>query len=95
MNKKFEFIWGNVIYSILVVPSFIYFIVNDQNDQFAALFIAGLTLPWSFTLAFILGALNIDTSNKLAVRSFILLIFVILNQIIIWFFFKRSNFRSI
>ena len=45
MNKKFGSFLGNIVYSIIVIPSFIYFIINDSNDQFAALFIAALTFP--------------------------------------------------
>jgi hypothetical protein len=91
MNKKFGVFWGNIVYSIIVIPSFIYFIINDSNNQFAALFIAALAFPWSFILAFILGALGIDISSKLAIRSLMLLLFVLLNQIIIGYFFIRKR----
>ena len=94
MNKKFGSFWGNIVYSIIVIPSFIYFIINDSNDQFAALFIAALTFPWSFILAFILGALGIDISSELAIRSLMLLLFVALNQIIIGLYYIKKKAAS-
>lgn len=94
MKKKFGVFWGNIVYSAIVIPSFIYFILNDSNDQFAALFIAALTFPWSFILAFILGALGVDISSKLVIRSLMLLLFVALNQIIIIVFFYKKKAAS-
>jgi hypothetical protein len=91
MKGKFNFIWGNLIYSMVVIPSFFYFVFNDSNDKFASLFISALTLPWSFILAFILGALDINISSKLFLRNLILLSFVFLNQIIIWIFLKNKK----
>ena len=93
MNRKLGVFFGNVVYSIIVIPSFVYFLKNDSKDQFAALFIAALTFPWSFILALILGALGIDISSKLVIRSFILLLFVLLNQTIIYIFYKTKKER--
>ena len=93
MNRKLGVFFGNVVYSIIVIPSFVYFLTNDSRDQFAALFIAALTFPWSFILALILGALGIDISSKLVIRSFILLLFVLLNQTIIYIFYKTKKKR--
>ena len=91
MNRKFGVFLGNVVYSIIVIPSFIYFLANDSKDQFAALFIAALTFPWSFGLALILGALGIDIPSKLITRSLMFSLFVVVNQIIIFIFFKKKR----
>jgi hypothetical protein len=76
----------NLVYTILVIPSFFYFLAADSKDQFAAMFISTLTLPWSFILAICFSALEIEISNKLFDRSLLLLFFVFLNQIIIFLF---------
>jgi hypothetical protein len=92
--ERIRLYFGNLIYTIIVIPSFVYFIINDSNDQFAALFIAALTFPWSFFLALILGVLGLEIPS-LGMRSIILLLFVILNQLLIGvFFIKKKVFSS-
>jgi hypothetical protein len=90
MTKKLRLLLGNIIYTVLMIPSFSYFLIADSRDQFAALFIGILTLPWSLILLLSLGMLSmsgllkIDMPESLAARGFILLLFVVLNECIIY-----------
>lgn len=80
----------NAIYTILVIPSFVFFIMRDSTDQFAALFIGFFTFPWSLAMFLVLGFLNlsgvstVDLPNSLFTRGLILLLFVALNEILIY-----------
>jgi hypothetical protein len=93
MNKIIRLLLYNVVYSLFVIPSFYYFLAADSKDQFAALFIGALTIPWSFIFAIILSVLNIEISSKLFDRSLLMLLFVLLNQIII-FLFSLSRIKN-
>jgi hypothetical protein len=84
MHKTIKSLLGNLIYTTLVVPSFVFFLVADSKNQFAALFIGLFTWPWSLLVAMLLGAIGIDAPNSLLIRSLILFLFVVLNEIIIY-----------
>ena len=81
---------GNIVYTILVIPSFLYFATADSTDQFAALFLVVVASPWSLVGALCIGILNasglsrIDIPDSIYARGLILLSFVILNEFIIY-----------
>jgi hypothetical protein len=97
MPKKLRVLLANIIYTVLMVPSFAYFLFAASRDQFAAMFIGMLTFPWSTVLFLLLGMLNmsgllkIDMPESLAVRSSILFLFVLLNEYIIYKLATRQN----
>jgi hypothetical protein len=101
MSKKSRLLLGNTLYTALMIPSFIYFLIANSRDQWdlwlAALFIGALTFPWSIIVPLSLGALDmsgllkIDMPESLAVRSSILFLFVLLNEYIIYKLATRQN----
>ena len=94
MSKRSRLLLGNIVYTVLMIPSFIWFLIVSSRGQgdlwLAALFIGVLTFPWSLIVPLSLGALDmlgllkIDEPESLIARSLILLLFVVLNECIIY-----------
>jgi len=76
----------------LVMPAFIYLNIMEISNKFAAIYIAALTLPWSFLVGFVFSMFDISLGESTMVRNIVLIIFVIVNNYLIYrlrLMFKR------
>lgn len=85
------------LYALACIISYLFHISRPAADKFSAIFIAGLTMPWSLLVAFLQG-LIIAPIFKYEFNStelnIILLICVVINTILIFIISKNIQTKS-